>query len=319
MQAPAIPVDEAQRLGALHALNILDTPSEERFDRITRLAKRIFDVPIVLVSLIDANRQWFKSCVGVDVQETPREVSFCGHAILGDNILQVPDATQDPRFHDNPMVTGAPNIRFYAGCPISVGQGMRMGTLCLIDRHPRQLAEDDLQSLRDLAAMVEQELAAMRLATVDELTQLSNRRGLRMFGENALGLARRLKTPVELFFFDLDGFKQINDTLGHAEGDEALKRFAALLSKAFRDVDVVARLGGDEFVALCMNCGSAESAAMIERFLKSLEADNRSAGKPYDIRTSVGAITFVPERHGDLADLLAEADAQMYARKRQRR
>src|SRR5690242_11997132 len=136
MQAPAKPKDEEQRLETLRALNILDTVPEERYDRLTRLAKRLFDVPIALVSIIDEDRQWFKSSMGVDAKETSREISFCGHAILGDEILEVPDATKDERFNDNPLVIENPNIRFYAGCPLAVANGSKIGTLCLIDDHP---------------------------------------------------------------------------------------------------------------------------------------------------------------------------------------
>ena len=118
MLEPPLPPDEAMRLAALRSLNILDTPAEERFDRITRLAQRLFDVPIALVSLVDTNRQWFKSCQGLDASETPRSISFCGHAILEDGPLIIEDATKDQRFADNPLVTGPPDIRFYTGQPL---------------------------------------------------------------------------------------------------------------------------------------------------------------------------------------------------------
>ena len=177
MIKPATPVDEATRVGTLRALDILDTAAEERFDRLTRLAKRLFGVPIALVSLVDTNRQWFKSCDGLGATETPREISFCGHAILSDDILVIPDALLDDRFCDNPLVVDDPHIRFYAGCPLRAPNGSRLGTLCLIDRAPRMFDADELQPLRDLAHMAEQELAAVQLATTDELTQISNRRG----------------------------------------------------------------------------------------------------------------------------------------------
>src|SRR5215212_10891180 len=163
MIVPALPTDEAERLAALRRLEILDTPSEERFDRITRLARHAFGVPIALVSLIDANRQWFKSCQGLDASETPRGISFCGHAILAADALVIPDAADDPRFADNPLVTGPPGIRFYAGQPLSSVDGFRLGTLCIIDRHPRELSDVDRQALRDLAALVEAELNALQL------------------------------------------------------------------------------------------------------------------------------------------------------------
>src|SRR5580704_4327697 len=168
IRAP-LPADEPARVRALHQLGILDSPAEERFDRITRLARRVFDVPIALVSLVDAERQWFKSRQGVDVQETPRELSFCAHAIHDDRVFIVPDALTDPRFADNPAVTGALRVRFYAGRPVRVG-GRRVGTLCVVDRRPRELRDDDVRALDDLAALVEQELAAPALETPEAVS-----------------------------------------------------------------------------------------------------------------------------------------------------
>ena len=158
MIEPALPRNEAARLEALRGINILDTPPEERFDRITRIAAALFDVPIALVSLVDAERQWFKSHHGLDALETRRAISFCGHAILQDGVFHVADAAKDARFKDNPLVTGAPNIRFYAGLPLHVG-GEAIGTLCLIDSKPRDFDAADRMKLDGLARWVEQTLA----------------------------------------------------------------------------------------------------------------------------------------------------------------
>ena len=158
MLKPPIPTDEAARLHALHALDILDTPAEERFDRLTRIAQHILQVPIALVSLVDADRQWFKSHQGLDARETPRDISFCGHAILGADLFVVPDTATDPRFSDNPLVSGAPNIRFYAGAPLMLRNGQRVGTLCAIDRQPHQVSSAQLAALRDLAQCASEEL-----------------------------------------------------------------------------------------------------------------------------------------------------------------
>ena len=163
MIEPALPRNEAARLEALRGLNILDTPPEERFDRITRIAAELFDVPIALVSLVDAERQWFKSRYGLDAFETSRATSFCGHAILQDSVFHVADAAQDPRFHDNPLVTGPPHIRFYAGAPLYAG-GEAIGTLCLIDFKPREFDATDRSQLEGLARWVEQTLAHVRSA-----------------------------------------------------------------------------------------------------------------------------------------------------------
>lgn len=156
MHIAAKPDNEAARLAALHELLILDTPPEERFDKITRFAASEFDMPIVLITLLDTRRQWFKARVGIDVCETGRDISFCSHAILRGEIMVVEDTLQDPRFADNPLVTGAPHIRFYAGAPLTLPAGLRLGTLCLIDRQPRTLDALDLGilgTLRDLAVM----------------------------------------------------------------------------------------------------------------------------------------------------------------------
>ncbi len=152
------PPDEVQRLNVLHALNLLDTPAEAVFDRITRLAAQVLNVPIALVSLVDADRQWFKSCAGLDAVETPREVAFCAHAIMQAAPLIVADATQDVRFSANPLVTGDPNIRFYAGVPLRSAGGLAIGTLCAIDSKPRQFSADETNILIDLAALVSKEV-----------------------------------------------------------------------------------------------------------------------------------------------------------------
>ncbi|MBP5114835.1 sensor domain-containing diguanylate cyclase [Pseudomonas protegens] len=315
MLYPSKPNNEALRIQTLRELNVLDTSPEERFDRLTRLAKRLFNVPIALVSLVDADRQWFKSCVGLDVSETSRDISFCGHAILGDQILTVPDAGLDERFHDNPLVVGAPGIRFYAGCPLTVTNGSKLGTLCLIDIKPRDLDDEDRALLRDLARMAEQELAAVQMASMDELTLLSNRRGFEALARHALGVCKRLEKPATLLFFDLNDFKQINDTYGHAEGDGALKTFADVLRIAFRESDVIGRLGGDEFVALLTAADHVETSAIMARLREILDERNATLKRGYDICFSVGQIEYDAGRHPDIEALLADADKAMYLHK----
>lgn len=316
MQKPAIPSDEHTRIDTLRALNILDTSPEERFDRLTRLARRLFGVPIALVSLVDTNRQWFKSAAGLACSETPREVSFCGHAILQDDIFLIPDALRDERFHDNPLVTGDPGVRFYAGCPLTVPNGSKLGTLCLIDQKPREFDQDDMALLRDLARMAEQELAAVQLATMDELTMISNRRGFEALAQHALNVCRRLHKPTALLFFDLNLFKQINDRFGHAEGDRALCDFATLLKQVFRDSDVIGRLGGDEFAALLTDTGPAATTSALSRLDEALAAHNQLAQRGYELCYSVGATAFEAGRHPGVADMMRDADERMYAHKR---
>ena len=157
IEAP-IPANEPERLAALYTLHILDTPAEERFDRLTRLAIKLFDVPIAYVSIVDANRQWFKSACGIDRGQTDRGISFCGHAILQDEPLIIPDALLDDRFYDNPLVTRDPKLRFYAGCPLQTPSGHKVATLCIGDRCPREFVGEQVDVLKSLAAIAEDQI-----------------------------------------------------------------------------------------------------------------------------------------------------------------
>jgi PAS domain S-box-containing protein len=159
LQAPDLPFNEAERIVSLYALGLLDSEPDERFDRITRLAKSYFDFPVVLISLVDRQRQWFKSAVGLEVKEAPRNTSFCGHAILQDDVFAIPDATQDPRFANNPFVLNEPFIRSYYGIPLKAPDGHQVGTLCLIDFQTRTLTPDQFETLKDMGGMVEDKMA----------------------------------------------------------------------------------------------------------------------------------------------------------------
>lgn len=175
MLAAPIPENDAQRLETLRGLEILDTEAEERFDRITRLATSVLNVPIALVSLVDANRQWFKSCVGLGASETPRDVSFCGHAIQSDDLFYIPDAREDVRFADNPLVTGEPFVIFYAGQPLKAVNGLNMGTLCIIDHKARALTDHEKSILIDMARIAENELNILKLNEALKIQRESER------------------------------------------------------------------------------------------------------------------------------------------------
>ena len=159
MTPAPIPADEDERLSALRALLLLDTPPEERFDRLARFVAEQLDVPIALLTLVDGQRQWFKARVGLDATETPRDISFCGHAIMKNDVFIVEDASRDPRFSDNPLVTGEPHIRFYAGAPLSAPGGHRIGTLCVIDTVPRTLGPVELSILDALRRLANETVA----------------------------------------------------------------------------------------------------------------------------------------------------------------
>lgn len=313
MKTPEMPANEERRLKALRSLNLLDTLPEERFDRITRMARRLFSVPIALVSLVDENRQWFKSNCGLEgAQETTRDISLCGHAILGDDILLIPDTLQDERFADNPLVKDAPHIRFYAGCPLNYADDLKMGTLCLIDDKPRRFDAEDAVALRDLASMVENELRDFQISTSDELTQLTNRRGFICLASHTLHYCQSKGVKACLVFIDLDNVKMINETYGNAEGDRALVFFAALMKRALGRFDVIARLGGDEFVALMSSRAKIEAEQEIIALQQHIDEHNASKVTAYELAFSYGTVEFDPTNPQSLETLLAAGDSLMY-------
>ncbi len=311
MKSPKTPEDEKHRLAKLHSLQLLDTGEDIRFDRLTRLTARILQMPMCVISLVDADRQWFKSCVGLTISEIDRSVSFCGHTIAGTDALIVEDTLKDERFFDNPMVTGEPHIRFYAGYPLIL-DGRKIGTLCVADHAPRCLDQEQLDTLKDMACLVEQELAVTTLATRDGLTGLENRRGFLALAQQSLQLCTRQGLPVSLLYLDLDNFKTINRLYGHGEGDGVLITFADRIKHICRDSDVVARLGGDEFVILLINSTRDQSEAVIHRIKASLLHDNRLSGKDFGIDFSYGITAYQPERHETIAELLADGTALMH-------
>ena len=331
MQAPEIPGSETQRMAALHATDLLFTPSEERFDRITRLASKLLGMPIALVSLVTDKCQWFKSAQGLAAAETSREISFCGHAILGEETFVVEDAAHDPRFTDNPLVTGDPKIGFYAGHPLHTDDGSRVGTLCVIDHAPRKLNPEQLEVLRDLAALVETELQRgylndvhhdlvrerdefRRKASIDGLTRTWNRATIMDLLGVELARARR-GSPMCVAMIDADHFKQVNDTHGHQAGDAVLVEIAARIRRAVREVDAVGRYGGEEFLVVLSNCNIKAARVICER-MRGLVADEPIALPAGNLNAavSIGLATYGPGH--DTTDLMiSAADAALYRAK----
>jgi len=311
MLAPPTPSNETRRLETLRGLKLLDTPPEERFDRVTRLARQIFSTPIALVSLVDADRQWFKSAQGLDAPETPRNVSFCGHAILDDKIMVVNDAAEDQRFCDNPLVCDDPNIRFYAGYPLSAPDGSRVGTLCVIDRVPREISGEQAQLLRELGRMVEEELVDADLATNDPITSLSNRNGFLMIAEHLLSMCVRTEQPATMLLVHFQNMQEIDDEVGRDAGDAASVQLAHHLQSTFRNSDLVTRLASDLYGVLLAGTDLDGVDAVRRRFNEEINDQNRNADNHYEFDLDIDAIVFKPDRHKDAQGLLDEAERRV--------
>jgi len=339
MQSAPLPADEAQRLDALHALAVMDTAPESEFDALVNAAAAVCNTPISLISLIDADRQWFKANHGLDgAAQTPRELAFCAHAILQDGVFEVPDASLDARFADNPLVADAPDIRFYAGAPVRLSSGYCIGTICVIDREPRILNERQRDVLRCLAQATAQAMEGRRAlmqvrglvgdlsrvaleaehrASHDALTGLLNRADFEPRLQAAL--SRASADPAQahaLLCIDLDHFKIVNDTCGHAAGDRLLQQVARMLGDAVRQGDAVARLGGDEFAILLKGC-SAASAQVVGQKICAMFDDFRFVHGEHRMKvgTSIGLVA-VDSRWADTAALMQAADACCYAAKK---
>lgn len=315
MEAAPMHPQEAARLAQLRALGLLDTEPDEAFDRITRLARTLCSTPIALVSLVDEDRQWFKSRQGLDAPATGRDEAFCAHAILDDAPMVVEDATADARFSDNPLVTGEPHIGFYAGVPLRAPNGLPVGTLCVLDRRSRSLSAEELTGLQDLAAMVEDMFGLRRLATIDPLTGLQNRRGFLASAAAILAVADREGRGVTLGYLDINGLKQVNDQLGHETGDELIRGLAEILRDTFRDADAIGRLGGDEFAVLLFGATDDKSSTPMNRLSAAIEQFNVSGEGAGALSVSIGCASRGSGGPG-VDDLLAAADAAMYERKR---
>jgi len=345
MQRPQIPVDEAKRLAALYATELYGTAPEEAFDRITRLATKLLGVPTALISLVGGDAQWFKSRCGFAAQTTPRNISFCGHAILTDQPMVVEDAARDERFFDNPLVVGEPHIRFYAGVQLYSVERDKLGTLCVIDTRPRTLGAEQLDELHELARMVEELIYHRQLAraaqelheqllhsaahapapsatvaaagqvkyllTHDALTGLANRQALLRNIGDSIPAWQAEGAGAVVACLNLDRFKQLNEVLGHMVGDAALVAVTRALQAHLRAGDMLARAGNDEFVMLLNDPDGEER--LLARLQELIDAVNRHAyggGADISLTCSVGFACY-PQDGVDADTLLNNAVSAM--------
>ncbi|HEY4253745.1 MAG TPA: sensor domain-containing diguanylate cyclase [Roseomonas sp.] len=321
MPAAVIPISEAERLRILRSYEVLDTTCEASFDALTQLAAEICGCPMAAVALVDANRQWFKSRMGIEITETRRDQAFSTHAILSpEGMLVVPDARRDARFANNLMVTDAPHIRFYAAAPLVSPEGHALGTLCIADRVPRDLSPMQLGALRTLAGAVMTALELRRrvpvtgaLALTDPLTGLPNRAAFIDALDRAIARMCRDRQPLTLLWADLDGFKGLNDRHGQKAGDGVLRGVASILNEELRREDVVGRLGGDVFAMLLVDPDIGETRRIGERLCTAIRDGLAACGWP--VTVSIGSTVFLSPP-ADTAAAIRIADDRMHEAKR---
>lgn len=314
---------ETSRLTALRQYQILDTLPEPAFEHITAIAAEHYKTPMALISFEDEARQWFKARRGVDDTETLRGDSFCTLTSEDGGVLIVEDALEHAAFQTYPGVLGTPNIRFYAGAPLISRAGHKLGTLCVMDTVPRAFTPTNAVTLEKLAALVVDELelrlalsSLQHLALHDGLTGLPNRTNFRERLRQAMTWADSSGSKLVLGLLDLNHFKAVNDTLGHASGDELLRQVGQRLRDTVYETDTVARMGGDEFALIFGSVGAAGHAEHIaNRVVQIFEQPFQLANREVEIRCSLG-LSLYPDYavHGET--LLAQADIAMYSAKK---
>jgi diguanylate cyclase (GGDEF)-like protein len=288
------------RLAQLPESTYFCTPIEERFERLTRLARRALNVPVAAITFLSDQKQWFKSVAGWNITELPNDHSFCPITLAAGQLTVFEDTHQDNGLRQHPLVTKGPQFRFYAGLPIIDENENLCGTFCVFDQKPRQLSKNDRATLEDLAALAQREIlgenlksihaslavklgVARRESMMDPLTRLWNRRGASVMIKGAIETARQQGSSIGIAILDLDNFKRINDTYGHQIGDEVLRKTALRIIQGVRATDSVYRIGGDEFLLLMKDSDPVLARQTAERIRRNI------VGEP--IPTRQGAIT----------------------------
>jgi diguanylate cyclase (GGDEF)-like protein len=314
------------KIANIHSLDLFYTPLEERFERITRLARRALHAPVAAISLLNEDKQWFKSAAGWGISELPRDQAICKLTVEANQIVLIGDTSADPRVANLPVVATAPQFRAYAGHPLTDEHGTCVGTLCVFDLKPREFAAADRQTLIDLAALAQRELLADQLtnanaaltsklgvarreALMDPLTHLWNRRGASVLLKGGFASADQRGTSLALALLDLDNFKRINDSCGHQAGDEVLRRVASRLLTAVRGDDAICRLGGDEFLVLMADTDAAIASRVAERIRRAItDAPVTTREGPITVSVSVGCTVRQPRDTTAVEALLERAD-----------
>jgi diguanylate cyclase (GGDEF)-like protein len=308
--------DDDARIAALRRLDVLDTAVEKPFEKIVTLVRTVLAVPIATVTLVDRNRQWFKAQRGLDTRETPRSISFCTHTIQQREPLIVEDTHLDPRFAASPLVVGPPHIRSYAGIPLRTPEGYNVGSLCAMDTHTRRFSPADIAILANFANIVCDELELRMIAQVDHLTGALTRRAFVAQAESEIARSRRYGRPSALVMLDVDHFKSVNDTYGHAIGDQVLHQIVKIAGETLRPMDVFGRLGGEEFAVLLPEADGDQAVTAAERLREAIANHPMRLpnGGTVHVTASFGVAALTPT-FTSVPAWLESADTTLYAAK----
>ena len=335
MDAPSVPEAEAKRLTSLRNLNLLDTPAEERFDRLVRLAARTLRVPLATLSLMDDVREWIKSSHGLAPIAIPRDASFCAQAIQSDEPFVIPDAGRDPRFAENPLVSGEPRVRFCAAVPLHAEDGQRVGALAVMDRQAGKLGAEDQRLLHDLGAVAELELQVHRMSPgqvdlvaerrdlpsrtilLDPATRVWTREAILDILARELARAKREAAPIGFIHADLDTFQAVVKAHGDAGGQFLLAETARRFRAALRPYDAIGRSGTEGFLAILPGADAIKTMGAADRIRATV------SGKPIPIPGGTLAATLsmgvtAAERQGraDVDSLVHAAEEALLAARR---
>ncbi|MEB3157645.1 MAG: sensor domain-containing diguanylate cyclase [Cyanobacteriota bacterium] len=310
-----IPADEEQRLRELHRLGVLGTSSDVHMDRLVELATLTFGVPIAAISLVTADRQWFLSQRGLPVSQTPREVAFCAHAIMGSSVMVVPNALEDERFRTNPLVTASPQIRFYAGAPLRTDNGHNLGTLCVIHQQPMQPTPQQLRQLQLLSELVMRELNLRLQIALCPVTGLPIRQRFLRIAAQEFQKAKVEDHPLSLLLFDIDNFRAINNRWGHHAGDTVLADLCTLGRQFLREKDFAGRLGDGEFALLLVDT-SPDEALEIAETLRHAVSTMPGVHSHSDVGLHIsGGLSCLGARDATFDDLLRRTEQALHLAK----
>lgn len=295
MKGTIQPEVDAERIDAIRKLNILSSDSEERFDRITRIAQRMFAVPMVDFSVIDDTHQHLKSSFGYNLSQIERDLSLANVAMLRNGVFVVTDTLMDDRFAGNPLVVSGPKIRFFAAFPIRTKSGQRIGALSIADREPRTLSAHDQSVFRDLAEMIENELAFMQVAQFDRATQMSINDGFYSLAEQGLRVCERQKSSAVAVVFNVTKLTPVIEGDSGVEHEKHIRVFANQLRHFFRKSDVIGRIGREEFAVMLLDAKSDDLGTIVRKLQSSIDIFNDESKPRHRLSFMHAATEFDPE------------------------